>query len=138
MKLIYTLLITMLLSSLLLAKSSTEQARLASDMRSMLSAVADIQKAGFYSNKAGIKDATKRLISNLDSLIQTDARKYLPDDQVNAGKFAKKRAKMIKMYAKDLVESVNNDDFNEAIEDYSQLLRQCTSCHSRIRHKAWK
>ena len=138
MKIIISTLIATLLASSLFAGNMTEQSKLASDMRAMLDAITDIQRAGFYSNKAGIKDATKRLISNLDSLIKTDAKKYLPGDQVNAGKFAKKRAKMIKMYAEDLMESVDNNDFDEAIEDYSQLLRQCTSCHSRIRHKTWK
>jgi len=138
MKLIIATIISTLLASSLFAGNTTEQSKLASDMRSMLSAVVDMQRAGFYSNKAGVKDSAKRLMANLDSLITTDAKLYLPDDQVNAGKFAKKRAKMIKMYAQDLIESVNNNDFEEAIEDYSQILRQCTSCHSRIRNRDWK
>ena len=138
MKFIIATIISTILASSLFAGNTTEQSKLASDMRSMLSATVDMQRAGFYSNKAGIQDATKRLIANLDSLITTDASQYLPDDQANAGKFAKKRAKMIKMYAEDLVLSVENNDFEEAMEDYSQLLRQCTSCHSRIRQRDWK
>ena len=138
MKIITATIVSSLLAGSLFAGNVTEQSKLASDMRAMLSAVTDMQRAGFYNNKAGVKDATKRLISNLDSLLKADARKYLPDDQVNAGKFAKKRVKMIKMYAQDLVESIDANDYDEAIEDYSQLLRQCTSCHSRIRHRVWK
>jgi cytochrome c556 len=138
MKIIISTLIATLLASSLFGGNAMDQSKLASDMRSMLGAITDIQRAGFYSNKAGIKDATKRLISSLDSLIEADATLYLPDSQANAGKFAKKRAKMIKMYAEDLIESVENNDFDDAIEDYSQLLRQCTSCHSRIRHRSWK
>ena len=138
MKFIIATIISALLTSSLLAGDDTQQSKLASDMRSMLSAIVDMQRAGFYNNKAGVKDSAKRLISNLDSLLEADASKYLPDDQVNAGKFAKKRVKMIKMYAQDLIESVEHDEFDEAIEDYSQLLRQCTSCHSRIRHREWK
>ena len=138
MKYIISTIISALLASSLFAGSATQQSKLASDMRTMLSAVVDIQKAGFYSNKAGVKDASIRLMSSLDSLITTDAKLYLPENQANAGKFAKKREKMIKMYAQDLIESVDNNDFEEAIEDYSQILRQCTSCHSRIRHKVWK
>ncbi len=138
MKIIVSSIIATLLSTSLFAGNATEQSRLASDMRTMLSAVVDMQRAGFYSNKEGVKDATKRLISGLDSLITTDAKKYLPEDQANAGKFAKKRAKMIKMYAEDLIISVDAADYTEAIEDYSQILRQCTSCHSRIRNRAWK
>ena len=138
MKFIIITIISALLATSLFASNATKQSKLASDMRTMLSAVVDMQKAGFYSNKAGVKDAAKRLMSSLDSLITTDAKQYLPNDQANAGKFAKKREKMIKMYAQDLIESVDNNDFEEAIEDYSQILRQCTSCHSRIRHKVWK
>lgn len=138
MKFILTTIIASLLASSLFAGNVTEQSKLSSDMRAMLESVTDMQRAGFYSNKTGIKDSAKRLISNLDSLLKADASKYLPDNQVNAGKFAKKRVKMIKMYAQDLVESVDNDEFDEAMEDYSQLLRQCTSCHSRIRNRVWK
>jgi len=138
MKFIITTIISTLLATSLFAGNTTQQLKLASDMRTMLSAVADIQRAGFYYNKEGVKDAATRLISNLDSLITTDATLYLPNDQANAGKFAKKREKMIKMYAQDLIESVENNDFEEAMDDYSQILRQCTSCHSRIRHKVWK
>ncbi|MEN8304053.1 MAG: hypothetical protein ABFQ64_08275 [Campylobacterota bacterium] len=137
MKLIITTIVSALLASSLFA-GNTEQSKLASDMRTMLSSVVDMQRAGFYSNRTGVQDSANRLISSLDSLITTDATTYLPKEQKNAGKFAKKRAKMIKMYAEDLIESVENNDFEEAIEDYSQILRQCTSCHSRIRSRAWK
>jgi len=138
MKIIPAAIISLFLASSLFAGNVVDQSKLASDMRAMLNAITDIQRAGFYNNKAGIQDATQKLVSNLDSLLEADASKYLPDNQVNAGKFAKKRVKMIKMYAQDLVDSIEHNDFDDAIEDYSQLLRQCTSCHSRIRHKAWK
>ena len=138
MKFIITAIISATLATSLFAGNVTEQSKLASDMRIMLDATVDIQRAGFYSNKTGVQDSAKKLISSLDSLITTDATQYLPDDHANAGKFAKKRAKMIKMYAEDLIESINNDDFEEAIEDYSHILRQCTSCHSRIRLREWK
>jgi len=138
MKIIPAVVISLFLASSLFASNTVDQSKLASDMRAMLNAITDIQRAGFYNNKAGIEEATQKLVSNLDSLLEADASKYLPDGQVNAGKFAKKRVKMIKMYAQDLVDSIEHNDFDDAIEDYSQLLRQCTSCHSRIRHKTWK
>jgi len=138
MKKILLTLLALALTTSLYAGDKTAQSKLSSDMRTMLSAVVDMQRAGFYNNKAGVKEATQRLISSLDSLLTTDASAYLPDTKSNAGKFAKKRQRMIKMYAEDLIESVNNNDINEAIEDYSQILRQCTSCHSRIRQRDWK
>ncbi|NOR57423.1 MAG: hypothetical protein GQ474_02755 [Sulfurimonas sp.] len=138
MKKIIITVISLLLTSSLYAGDKTQQAKLSSDMRNMLEAIVDIQRAGFYNNKTGIKAAAQTLINNLDSLIETDATTYLPDSKANAGKFAKKRAKMIKMYAEDLVLAIDADDFDDSLEDYNQILKQCTSCHSRIRQRAWK
>jgi len=138
MKKIIITVIALLLTSSLYAGDKTQQAKLSSDMRNMLEAIVDIQRAGFYNNKTGIKAAAQTLINNLDSLIETDATTYLPDSKANAGKFAKKRAKMIKMYAEDLVLAIDADDFDDSLEDYNQILKQCTSCHSRIRQRAWK
>ena len=107
-------------------------------MRTMLESVVNIQRAGFYNNKEGIKSAAKELIGSLDSLIKTDASTYLPEDKMNAGKFAHKRQKMIKMYAEDLISSIDAGDFDEGLQDYNQILKQCTSCHSRIREIMWK
>ena len=138
MKKIITVILTILLTSSLYAEDTTKKAKLASDMRTMLEAVGAIQRAGFYNNKKGVKMAAKTLISNLNSLIEIDATTYLPESKANAGKFAKKRAKMIKMYAEDLIVSIETDDFSESLEDYTQILKQCTSCHSRIRQRQWK
>ncbi|WP_324172398.1 hypothetical protein [Sulfurimonas sp.] len=137
MKIVKFLLIWALVATSLLG-SKVEQDELKSDMRTMLSAMEDLQRAGFYNNKKGVRESAKKLIDNLDSLITSDARAYLPDAVADAGKFAKKREKMIKMYANDLVESIQNGNYDDAIEDYAQILTQCTSCHSRIRKRVWK
>jgi len=116
----------------------TSQSKLASDMRTMLSSIVSIQRAGFYNNKSGIKDATNKLVENLDTILATDPTTYLPDDKITAGKFAEKRVRMIKLYADDLLASLDTNNMNEAMEDYNQIVAQCTSCHSRIRQREWK
>jgi hypothetical protein len=133
MKKIIIAMLAMLLTSSLMAADKTAKAKLASDMRIMLSSVVDIQRAGFYDNKDAMKDATKKLISSLDSLLTTDPTTYLPVSKIKAVKFARKREKMIKMYAEDLMDSMEANDMDEALEDYAQILRQCSSCHSRLR-----
>jgi len=138
MKKIITTVLALLLTSSLYAGDKTQQAKLSSDMRAMLESVVDIQRAGFYNNKKGIKDAAKNLIGSLDSLIKTDASTYLPEGKANAGKFAHKRQRMIKMYAQDLIAAIDAGDIDESIEDYNQIVKQCTSCHSRIRNRMWK
>ena len=138
MKKIVTTIIALLLTSSLYGGDKSQQAKLSSDMRKMLESVVSIQRAGFYNNKKGIKSAAEELIASLDSLIETDASTYLPEDKINAGKFAHKRQKMIKMYAEDLILAIDAGDFDESLEDYNQILKQCTSCHSRIRQRMWK
>ena len=135
MKKIIIAMLAILLTSSLMAADVTAKAKLASDMRTMLSAVVDIQRAGFYDNPHGMKKATTRLIESLDSLLTTDPTTYLPDTKEKAGKFAKKRERMIKMYAEDLLASMEDGNMDEALEDYNQILRQCSSCHIRLRKK---
>ena len=132
MKKIIAATLTLLFASSLIA-SDTEKAKLASDMRDMLSAVEIIQRGGFYSKPLMMKEGVKKLKKGLVSLESTDATKYLPDDQKNATKFANKRARMIEMYADDLVDSIDHNNMDDALEDYSQIIKQCTSCHLRIR-----
>ncbi len=119
--------------SLHAAAVTDKQAQLAVDMRSMLAALETIQMSGFYNDQEGMKTGVKRLIAGLSSLHSTDARSYLPDEQAYADKFAIKRATMIEMYANDLLESLNRNEMDDALEDYTQILRQCNSCHIRIR-----
>ena len=130
-KIILTLSILFLVSDL--SANQTQRAQLASDMRSMLSSMELIQKGGFYSKKEMMKKGVDNLIKGLGSLKSSDAREYLPQDKAYADKFAQKRAKMITMYANDILSSLEQNNMDEALEDYTQILKQCTSCHARIR-----
>ena len=107
--------------------------KLKSDMRSMLSAMEMIQSGGFYNNKESMKEGVKRLKKGLVSLRSSDAKLYLPKDQAYADKFANKRADMIAMYADDITASIKDENWDDALNDYQQMLGQCTSCHLRIR-----
>jgi hypothetical protein len=133
MKKVVSALLAGLLGVTLQAGEPEKQAQLAIDMRAMLSALETIQKSGFYNDKEGMKTGVKYLKDGLKSLHSTDAKSYLPDEQAYADKFAIKRATMIEMYADDLVQSLNHDNMDDALDDYTQILKQCTSCHLRIR-----
>jgi outer membrane murein-binding lipoprotein Lpp len=132
MKKIIITVVALALSTSLLANNK-EKAQLASDMREMLSAVELIQKGGFYSKPQMMKEGVKKLNSKLAILESSDASKYLPDGKKRATKFANKRAKMIEMYADDLVLSIDSNNMDDALDNYTQIIRQCTSCHIRIR-----
>lgn len=138
MKLLTTVILSLALSTGVMAEDATKKAKLAHDMREMLQAITDIQRAGFYFNQDGMEKGVERLKKGLHSLKSEDAGTYLPDDKASANKFAQKRAQMIEMYADDMIESLKNKEIEDSLEDYAQIVRQCTSCHSRIRTGAWK
>jgi cytochrome c556 len=58
---------------------------------------------------------------------------FLPTQQKYAYKFGEKSAKMIELYVNDLNESIKAKNTQDALEDYNQILRQCNSCHIRLR-----
>jgi cytochrome c556 len=138
MRIVLLTLLSALLAGSLYATDSTGQSKLASDMRTMLSAMVDVQRAGYYLNKSGVKEGADRLIKSLDSLLTTDPASYLPGDKADAGRFAKKREQMLKLYAEELILAVENEDTEEAMNNYSLIINECTSCHSRIRNRKWK
>lgn len=130
MKLLKITALSVLLATSVFADSKADMSQ---DMRTMLSAMEEIQTAGFYNNKEGMHSGVKKLKSGLKTLLSTDAKEYLPDEQAYANKFAKKNATMITMYADDLIDSLNHNKMDDALENYALILKQCTSCHIRIR-----
>ena len=130
MKLLKTTALSLLFAASVFAESKTDMAE---DMRTMLSAMQEIEAAGFYNNKEGMEIGVKKLKSGLSSLLSTNAKEYLPDDQAYANKFAKKNATMITMYADDLIDSLKHNKMEDALDNYALILKQCTSCHIRIR-----
>ncbi|MEA3372535.1 MAG: hypothetical protein U9Q62_02475 [Campylobacterota bacterium] len=120
-------------SSFLYAQTDGKKSQMAKDMGSMLGAMSIIQTGGFYNNSKMMKKGVIQLKEGLTSLRAANAKDYLPHDQEYANRFAKKRADMIAMYADDLVTSLDDKDMDSALENYSLIMKQCSSCHLRIR-----
>lgn len=116
-----------------LQAGNSAKAQLGSNMRDMLKAMEMIQKGGFYASPASMKEGVLDLKKAIKLLDAKNAKHYLPKDEKYADKFATKRAKMITMYADDIIASLDADNMDDALEDYAQILKQCTSCHLRIR-----
>ncbi|MDB2561984.1 hypothetical protein N9X61_00110 [Sulfurimonas sp.] len=133
MKKILIAVMTIMLSTSLFA-GTKEEKQLASDMRMMLDAIVDMQKAAYYNDSRVLKKSTTRLIGGLDSMLAVPASTYLDPKQKYAEKFAEKRVKMIKMYAEDLLISLEAGNIDDVIADYHQISKQCYSCHTRIRN----
>ena len=128
MKLLTTLALSTLLATTIYAKES-----MAEDMRVMLKAMQNIQAAGFYNDKEKMQQEVKTLKAHLSSLKSDKTHGYLPGDKAYASKFVQKRAKMIEIYADDMLDSLAADKLDDALENYTLILGQCSSCHSRIR-----
>jgi len=104
------------------------------DMRTMLDAMEQIQRGGLYSSTDEMKSGIKKLQGTLKSLESEEVKTILPKDQVYAYKFAQKSAQMLRMYSDDMIVSIEAGRMDNALDDYTQLLKQCTSCHIRIRN----
>lgn len=134
MKKILIAIMAIMLSTSLFA-GTKEEKQLASDMRMMLNAIVDMQKAAYYNDVRVLKKSTNDLIGGLDSMLAVPASTYLDKNQKYAEKFAEKRVKMIKMYADDLLVSLETGRIDDVIADYHEISKQCYSCHVRLRRK---
>ncbi len=125
---------TMLVGSLNAAEKPDPRLELMKEMRTMMDAMEQIQRGGLYSSSEEMKLGVKKLQGTLKSLESEEVKVILPKDQVYAYKFAQKTAHMLRLYSDDLITSIDAGRMDDALEDYTQLLRQCTSCHIRIRN----
>ena len=124
----------LLAGSLNAAEKPDPRIELMKDMRTMLDAMEQIQRGGLYSSSEEMKLGVKKLQRTLKSLEGEEVKVILPKDQVYAYKFAQKTAHMLRLYSDDLIASIDAGRMDDALEDYTQLLKQCTSCHIRIRN----
>ena len=125
---------TLLFGPLNAADKQDPRLDLMKDMRTMLDAMEQIQRGGLYSSTDEMKLGVKKLQGTLKVLESEKVKIILPKDQAYAYKFAQKTAHMLRLYSDDLVASIEANRMDDALEDYTQLLRQCTSCHIRIRN----
>jgi len=131
-------LITFVLSGLLAvsinAAEKDHRSMLMKDMRTMLESMEQIQRGGLYSSPDDMKAGIKKLQGTLKSLEGDDVKWILPKDQKYAYQFKQKTASMLRLYSNDMIASIDAGRMDDALEDYNQLLKQCTSCHIRIRN----
>lgn len=133
-KILTAIALVSLLAGSLNAAENEHRTMLMKDMRTMLDAMEQIQRGGFYSSPDDMKNGIKKLQGTLKTLESDEIKWILPKDQVYAYKFAQKTASMLRLYSDDMITSIDANRMDDALEDYNQLLKQCTSCHIRIRN----
>ena len=103
------------------------------EMQKFSAGVELIQKGILYNCKECLDDGADRILKNIKVLEKVDVKHFLPENQKYAYKFAQKSARLIEMYAKDAKASFAAGNMDDVINDHNQIIRQCTSCHMRIR-----
>lgn len=133
-KTVIAIIVGLIFSGSLNAGQVDHRSMMMKDMRTMLEGMEQIQRGGFYSSTEEMKAGVKKLQGTLKTLESDEIKWILPKDQVYAYQFAQKSARMLRLYSDDLIASIDAGHMDEALEDYNQLLKQCASCHIRIRN----
>lgn len=105
-----------------------------SDMKGMADGMALILNGLLYDySDTAIEGATiiKKYAKQIKD--KKDLKKYLPKDTAYAYKFGEKSLKRITEYSDEVIEAFKHKDYSAAQESANLLLRQCNSCHSRVR-----
>lgn len=124
-----------LICSLSLFGANYTKAQRVNDMHQMASGMEAIQKGFLYRCPDGscFKEGVDKILKVVKTLETQQMKDFLPKHQKYAYKFGEKSAKMIALYAKDIKDSIAHKNQADALEDYNQILRQCASCHMRLR-----
>lgn len=123
-----TILITLL--ALLTTSSLWASNKLDLQMDTIQNNIIEIQKAGFNNDKKAIRSYSKQLILSLDTIISDIEKPSCSSttctkaEHKHVEAFTRKSAKMMKMYAQDLVTSVYTNKMDDAMNDYNQIQKQ--------------
>lgn len=128
------LLASVLATSTFAAEKYTKVDRI-KDMLTMADAMERIQKGILFrcNDDKCIPDGVKTIKKVLHTIEKVDPKDFLDEEQVVAHKFAKKTRLMLEMYLDEMEDELRRGNPDEVIHNYSLALRQCTSCHLRLR-----
>lgn len=103
------------------------------NMHTLAGAMDMIQNGFLYNNKQFIKDGAQTIYNTASSIEAKDLKHSLPEDVAYAHKFAQKMANRTKAHAQGILDAIEQNDPLTAMDEYLYVMRQCTSCHLRIR-----
>lgn len=128
------LLASLLATSTFAAEKYTKVDRI-KDMLTMAEALDDIQMGLLFRCKDGgcVKTGINRIKKVLHTIERVDPKDFLDEEQLHANKFAKKTRSMIEMYLDEIEDAVKDNNQEEILHNYTLTMRQCMSCHLRLR-----
>ena len=104
-----------------------------SDMKELANGMGLIMNGLLYNYLENIDEGTTKIQKSVKRIQSHDLKKYLPQDTAYAYKFAQKSLRRITEYSNEVDEAMKAKDYEGAFESSVLLMRQCNSCHSRVR-----
>lgn len=129
------ILLTLLIATLLGANEQESKQHRLENMQILAKAMDDIQNGFLYNSKDMIKEGATAILNTASSIATKDLKSALPEETAYAHKFAQKMASRTQAHAQGILDALDANDPLTAMDEYLYVLRQCTSCHLRIR--AW-
>ena len=103
-------------------------------MKHMADGMSLIMNGLLYNYLDNINAGTKYIQEGVENIKKKgELKTYLPEDTAYAHKFGEKSLRRIIEYSNELNEAMKAKDFDAALESASLLMRQCNSCHARVR-----
>ena len=128
------ILASLMATSLCAAEPYTKVDRI-KDMLTMADAMGKIQKGLLYRNSdhAMIRSGMKDIRDVMHTIEKVDAKDFLDNEQLYAKKFAKKTGTLLEMHLDEMDDAMRRGNADAILQNYALALRQCTSCHLRLR-----
>ncbi len=120
--------------SLALASSlSANDVSASNEMKKMADGMGLIMNGLLYNYLKDVSKGADEIQSAIKEIKSHDLKKFLPADTAYAYKFGEKSFRRINEYSNEMKDAMKAKDYEGAFESASLLMRQCNSCHSRVR-----
>jgi len=130
------ILVTIAISTSLVAKNYTKEDRIA-DMQKMAKAMLNIQNGFFYNNFDMIKLGAVEVadtISNVEPpLSEKEEKDVMTHFLNNKVKMTRNIKKRIRRKMQHMIESFSRGDKVQALQDFSDVTKNCMKCHVKLR-----
>ena len=133
-KLLLSLMVLLITTSVTASEVSYQSTeKRVSDMKEMADGMGLVMNGLLYNYLDNVNMGAKKIQGSVKRIQSHDLKKYLPSETAYAYKFGEKSLRRISEYATELEEAMNAKDYEGAFESATLLMRQCNSCHSRVR-----
>ncbi|MCH9812569.1 MAG: hypothetical protein K0U47_01335 [Epsilonproteobacteria bacterium] len=125
-------LVSLLATSGLQASQETKQQRL-KVMHTYAGALHMVQDGFLYNSRTKVLNGAKTLHDTAKDVLNHDMESHLPKNQAYTHKFARKITERILVHADGITDATKRANPLEAMDEFNYVIKQCTSCHLRIR-----